>query len=63
MMRERTDASRTPGPDADRGPAGLWYRRADMESGKQTATRFGALDASFPAFLTTEAHPIWRTWE
>jgi mannosidase alpha-like ER degradation enhancer 2 len=36
---------------ADRRPSGLWYRHADMESGEQVATRFGALDAFFPALL------------
>jgi mannosidase alpha-like ER degradation enhancer 2 len=36
---------------ADRRPSGLWYRHADMESGKPIATRFGALDAFFPALL------------
>ncbi|MFN2498522.1 MAG: glycoside hydrolase family 47 protein [Pyrinomonadaceae bacterium] len=30
---------------------GLWYGHADMNSGKRTATTFGALDAFFPAVL------------
>lgn len=29
----------------------LWYGRADMVSGKRTATRYGALDAFMPALL------------
>jgi len=30
---------------------GRWYGRADMNTGKRTATTFGALDAFFPAVL------------
>lgn len=30
---------------------GLWYGRADMHTGERTSTRFGALDAFFPAVL------------
>jgi mannosidase alpha-like ER degradation enhancer 2 len=29
----------------------LWYGHADMETGKRTATSYGALDAFFPALL------------
>ena len=29
----------------------LWYGHADMNSGKRTSTRYGALDAFFPAML------------
>jgi mannosidase alpha-like ER degradation enhancer 2 len=36
---------------ADETDSGLWYRHADMESGSPLATRFGALDAFFPAVL------------
>lgn len=36
-------------PDEVRGE--LWYGRADMNSGKRTATRYGALDAFMPALL------------
>jgi mannosidase alpha-like ER degradation enhancer 2 len=30
---------------------GLWYGQADMNTGKRVSTRFGALDAFFPAVL------------
>ena len=36
---------------ADRRPSGLWYRHADMETGKPISPRFGSLDAFFPALL------------
>jgi ER degradation enhancer, mannosidase alpha-like 2 len=36
---------------ADRRPSGLWYRHVRMETGQPIATRFGALDAFFPALL------------
>lgn len=36
---------------ADEDQSGLWYTEADMRSGQHTATRFGALDAFFPAVL------------
>jgi hypothetical protein len=36
---------------ADESAAELWYGYADMNSGKRTATQFGALDAFFPAVL------------
>jgi mannosidase alpha-like ER degradation enhancer 2 len=36
---------------ADDTPTGRWYGRADMNTGKRTATTFGALDAFFPAVL------------
>lgn len=36
---------------ADTTHGGLWYGRVDMETGKQTATRFGSLEAFFPAVL------------
>jgi mannosidase alpha-like ER degradation enhancer 2 len=32
-------------------PAGLWYAQANMFTGKRTSTRYGALDAFFPAVL------------
>jgi ER degradation enhancer, mannosidase alpha-like 2 len=32
-------------------PAELWYGHADMNTGKRTATTYGALDAFFPAVL------------
>jgi len=38
------------GPDA-RVNSELWYGHADMNTGKRTATTFGALDAFFPAVL------------
>ena len=36
---------------ADKSASGLWYGRVDMNTGKRTATRFGALDAFFPGVL------------
>jgi len=37
---------------ADDSEAGLWYGHVNMETGERVATRFGALDAFFPAILT-----------
>lgn len=36
---------------ADTSTGSLWYRHVDMNTGKQTATVFGSLDAFFPAVL------------
>ena len=36
---------------ADNTKAGLWYGQADMNTGKRISTRYGALDAFFPAVL------------
>jgi hypothetical protein len=36
---------------ADEEGGGLWYGHADMKTGRRTATKFGALDAFFPAVL------------
>ncbi|HKI45987.1 MAG TPA: glycoside hydrolase family 47 protein [Balneolales bacterium] len=36
---------------ADSVSTGLWYGHVDMNTGKRTATHFGALDAYFPAVL------------
>jgi mannosidase alpha-like ER degradation enhancer 2 len=36
---------------ADEVPTGLWYGQADMDTGKRTATEFGALHAFLPAVL------------
>jgi mannosidase alpha-like ER degradation enhancer 2 len=36
---------------ADDTPDGLWYGQVDMDSGKRTATEFGALHAFLPAVL------------
>jgi len=36
---------------ADQTPDGLWYGRADMNSGKRTGTYYGALDAFFAGTL------------
>ncbi len=36
---------------ADDAKNGFWYGYVDMNTGKRTATRFGALDAFFPAVL------------
>ena len=43
----------TKGPDwrMGRGSWTLWYGHADMNTGKRTATTYGALDAFFPAVL------------
>jgi mannosidase alpha-like ER degradation enhancer 2 len=35
----------------DAGKAWLWYGSADMTSGRRTGTKYGALDAFFPAVL------------
>ena len=37
---------------ADTVHEGLWYRHVDMQTGRTTATEFGALDAFFPAVLS-----------
>jgi mannosidase alpha-like ER degradation enhancer 2 len=37
----------------------LWYGHADMNSGKQTSTVYGALDAFFPAVLALSGD-LWR---
>jgi ER degradation enhancer, mannosidase alpha-like 2 len=34
----------------------LWYGHADMNTGKRTATTYGALDAFFPAVLALSGH-------
>lgn len=36
---------------ADTTHGGLWYGRADMDTGKVTITRFGSLEAFFPSVL------------
>jgi glycosyl hydrolase family 47 len=36
---------------ADETSGQLWYGHADMQTGKRTATTYGALDAFFPALL------------
>jgi mannosidase alpha-like ER degradation enhancer 2 len=36
---------------ADDAPTGFWYGEADMESGKKTASHFGALHAFLPSVL------------
>ena len=36
---------------ADDAPPGLWYGQVDMETGRRTATEFGALHAFLPAVL------------
>jgi hypothetical protein len=36
---------------ADNSPGGLWYGEADMNTGRRTATTYGALQAFFPAVL------------
>lgn len=35
----------------DERPTGYWYGHVDMDTGARRATRFGALDACFPAVL------------
>jgi mannosidase alpha-like ER degradation enhancer 2 len=37
---------------ADTAGGGLWYGQADMETGERTGTRFGSLEAFFPAVLS-----------
>jgi len=39
---------------ADDGPGGLWYGEADMNTGKRTATTYGALHAFLPAVLALD---------
>jgi len=36
---------------ADKTPTGLWYGQVDMDTGKRTATEFGALHAFLPGVL------------
>lgn len=36
---------------ADRAPSGLWYGQSDMQSGRRTASEYGALNAFLPAVL------------
>jgi mannosidase alpha-like ER degradation enhancer 2 len=36
---------------ADESPTGLWYGEVDMDTGRRTATSFGALEAFLPAVL------------
>jgi mannosidase alpha-like ER degradation enhancer 2 len=36
---------------ADETPSGLWYGQVDMDTGRRTATEFGALHAFLPAVL------------
>ena len=36
---------------ADEAPSGLWYGQVDMNTGRRTATEFGALHAFLPAVL------------
>jgi mannosidase alpha-like ER degradation enhancer 2 len=36
---------------ADEAPSGLWYGEVDMDTGKRTASEFGALHAFLPAVL------------
>ena len=42
---------------ADDSPTGLWYGQADMETGRRTATEFGALHAFLPAVLDLGGDP------
>jgi ER degradation enhancer, mannosidase alpha-like 2 len=39
---------------ADETEAGLWYGVVDMETGRRTATEYGALEAFFPAVLVLD---------
>lgn len=57
---------------ADSTAGGLWYGRTEMATGARTATRFGALEAFFPAVLclagdTLRAsrlqESVYRMWE
>ena len=49
MWRESIEAINKYNADEVRGE--LWYGHADMNTGKRTATVYGALDAFFPAIL------------
>ncbi|HSM87413.1 MAG TPA: glycoside hydrolase family 47 protein [Candidatus Limnocylindrales bacterium] len=60
---------------ADNTKTGLWYSQVDMNTGKTVSTRFGALDAFFPAVLARSgdesrarrlqdsAYKMWTTWD
>jgi glycosyl hydrolase family 47 len=59
---------------ADNTKTGLWYDQVDMNTGKRVSTRFGALDAFFPAVLVRSGEKdrarrlqestfkMWTTW-
>jgi mannosidase alpha-like ER degradation enhancer 2 len=59
---------------ADNTKTGLWYDQVDMNTGKRVSTRFGALDAFFPAVLVRSgakdrarrlqesSFKMWTTW-
>jgi mannosidase alpha-like ER degradation enhancer 2 len=59
---------------ADNTKTGLWYAQVDMNTGKRLSTKFGALDAFFPAILVRSgekdrarrlqesAFKMWTTW-
>lgn len=59
---------------ADNTKNGLWYDQVDMNTGKRVSTRFGALDAFFPAVLVRSgdrerarrlqesAYKMWTMW-
>lgn len=59
---------------ADERFHGLWYGAVDMHTGERTATRFGALDAFWPAVLALggdleharalmeNVHRMWNLW-
>jgi mannosidase alpha-like ER degradation enhancer 2 len=59
---------------ADNTKTGLWYAEVDMNTGKRVSTKFGALDAFFPAVLARSgekdrarrlqesAFKMWTTW-
>ncbi len=56
---------------ADERPTGFWYGHADMNTGRRTATHFGALDAYFAAELAKSGdiargaqlmRSIYRMW-
>lgn len=49
--RDRTPSVSSLDTDSRRLRQELWYGHADMNSGKRTATTYGALDAFFPAVL------------
>jgi mannosidase alpha-like ER degradation enhancer 2 len=59
---------------ADYTKTGLWYAQVDMNTGRRISTKFGALDAFFPAVLVRSgekdrarrleesAFKMWTTW-
>jgi mannosidase alpha-like ER degradation enhancer 2 len=47
---------------ADTVDGNLWYRQVDMNTGKESGTRFGSLDAFFPAVLCLAGDTAKAAW-